>query len=121
MVTGGAPGSGTPVGNAIRSPRFAVPARVCLSGNGGEKLAEGRLIDISCHGALARIPRLFAEGTPVTLRFELLVGNQVQRFSIPGSVSRLSRHGTAIEFGNVSQEIEDLLMRFSVRRLFGRD
>jgi hypothetical protein len=104
---------------SVRSPRFAVPVRATLVRAGEEAGAQGRLADLSCHGALIRVTKVFPVGAPVVLRFELVVGGEHRHLEVPGVVTRLSFHGTAVEFRGVPEDVATLLRDYSMQRLFG--
>lgn len=106
---------------SVRSPRFSVPAQARLSLQGGQEEHPGRLINISCHGALFKGLLLFPVRTYVMLHFDIIVSGLERNFSIPGTITRSDTGGTGIDFGAVPIDAQELLTEFTFNRLFGRE
>jgi hypothetical protein len=104
---------------AVRSPRFPVPARVALTREGETDRAEGRMTDLSCHGALVVVSRPFPVGAAVVVHFEIVVQGERRVFALPGVVARVSHKGTAVDFGAVPEDQAQLLVDYTMQRLFG--
>jgi len=104
---------------AVRSPRFSVPARAALSKAGDSARAEGRLSDLSAHGALVMVSRVFPVGTAVVVRFEIVIQGEKRSFEVPGVVARVSHKGTAVDFTEVPADQARLLLDYTMQRLFG--
>lgn len=105
---------------SVRSPRFSVPARARLAVQ-GQAPVPGRLINISCHGALFKAPQLFQVRSYVTLHFDIVISGLERNFSIPGVITRSDAGGTGVEFGAVPIDAQELLTEFTFNRLFGRE
>jgi len=104
---------------AVRSPRFSVPTKATLTAAGNTARAEGRMTDLSCHGALVMVSRVFPVGTPVVVHFEIVVKGENRTFAVPGVVNRLSHKGTAVDFTDVPGDAAQWLLDYTMQRLFG--